>query len=480
MVSLISQKIKQTYNSISKGRFSLLLFLGYVIVFALYFITILYREVNVDAAYYLGVVDSIYDGLIPIRDFQLGYTPLSFYLMLIVRVFTHNFTAYLLIMLLMLVFASYILYKIVFKLTDNKSLSLLSAILLLIQSYLFEGTYFVLEPITIFFGLLSVYCLFAAELTPKNILLSGLFAGAAFMSKQYGLAYLAGNMIFLALVHGSYSEKIKRLFYTGIGFIIIPVIFVVYFMFNGLSISETITAFMGGGYGKREATFWKEGISALFNIRYFLTVFLIAIPYVVYKNRRLIPITIALITIVFLLTFQFYFQLFDHYYILIFPFILILFTLISKVNYKAVGYALVVIMVLSSLYLGKKMVRDTVHVVKSNPKEVQLAELNDIEKLINEHDVIYSLSVKYVSYYYLLNIKPPLFEKYGFSFGNETPYEMIEKISNATVLLVDNNFFNNFSDDLLNVKDYVSKNGFESIYIGENLTILRNTKKNLH
>lgn len=469
----IAQKIKQMYNSKTERRLTILLHLSYGFILVLFFFTNLNREVNVDAAYYLGVVDSIYDGLIPIRDFQLGYTPLSFYLMLIVRVFTHNFTVYLQLMLFMLVLASYILYKIVLKLTENKNLSLLSTILLLIQSYLFEGTYFVLEPITIFFGLLSVYYLFNAELRTKNLLLSGLFASAAFMSKQYGLAYLAGNMVFLVLVYGSYSEKIKRLLYIGIGFIVIPVIFTVYFIFNGVSVAEAISSFMGGGYGKRESIFWKEGISALFNIRYFLTIFLIAIPYVLYKNRRLIPIVFALITIVFLLTFQFYFQLFAHYYILIFPFILILFTLISKIHHKVIGPALVVIMILSSLYLGKKVVRDTLYTVKSSPLKVQMFELQNVERFLYDNDIVFSLSVKYASYYFLLDKKPPLFEKYGFSFGNETTDELIDKINNATVILVERNLLDNLADKMPDVSACIYKNGFEGIYSADNLTVLR-------
>lgn len=456
---------------LSVNRFSkaveIILSILVAVMVCFYLIIAFLREVNVDATFYLGVVDSIYSGLVPILDFPLAYTPLSFYLLQVIRLFTHDYAIYLVVLFLITVASSFVLYKITFKLSTNKILSRLAQLLFLIQVFLFEGTYFVLEPFAVLFGLLSIWFLLKKNML-KYIFLSGIFAGAAFMSKQYGLAFLAGCLVYIIFTAGEFKEKIKHIIWLCLGFAVIPLLFLLYFLIIGIDLSTILGSFMGTGYGKRSDFYWLQGTFKLFNYRYFLTIFLFPLFFVLYKKRKLIPLALSLLVTIFLLTFQFYFQLFDHYYILIIPLILLLFSLIFLYNNKYLKLGVLILLFLSCCYLGKKVVRDTYYVMKSNPKHLQNVQVNKIRAQIKNSDTIFCLGVKYVNYYYLLDKKPPLFSEYGYSFGNETEKEIMEKVKSADVIIADTNYFDaNYQSYV-----YINKN-FNEVYRDDEITVLR-------
>jgi hypothetical protein len=466
--------IEKLFNNkkITKATEIILWFLVFLAAFA-YMATAFVREVNVDAAYYLGVVDSIYGGFVPIRDFLSSYTPLSFYLLLLVRVFTHDFTAYLIILFAIIIASSFVLHKIAYRLSSDKILSLLVQLLFLIQVFLFEGTYYVLEPFIVLFGLLSIWFMLNKTDSVKHILLSGFFAGAAFMSKQYGLAFFAGGLIYFTFLQIGIKEKINKILWFCLGFAVLPLLFLIYFMLNGVDLWSFIAAYSGGDYGQRENSHWLAGILELFNIRKFLTIFLLPLFFVLYKRRELIPLALSMFAMIALFTFQFYFQLFDHYYILIIPLILILFGLMFLYDNKYFKLGILVLLFLHSCYLGKKVVRDAYYTVKNNPKSEQIQQLNKIKPEIKDSDVLFVLGVSYMNYYYLLDKQPPLFSVYGYSFGNETDEEMIAKIENATVIITATGHFNNVRNNSQDIYSVVRGQNFEEIYIDERMTVLR-------
>jgi len=451
-------------------------FILFLLVFA---ITLVYvamafvQYINSDAAFYLGVVNSIHEGLVPIRDFPLFYTPLSFYLLQIVRIFTHDYTVYISVLFLFIIASSFVLYQIVHKLSANRILSLSVQLLFLIQVFIYEGTFFVLGPFVVFFGLLSIWFLLEKEKGVKYILLSGIFAGASFMSKQYGLAFFAGCLVYLVFSAGEYKNKIKETLYLSLGFAIIPLLFVIYFMLSGVDFWTIILCLSGGDYGQRTESNWLKGVLRLFNYRHFLTIFLLLLPFVLYKNKHLIPLALSLFVTAFLLTFQFYFQIFAHYYVLIIPLILTLFSLIFLYDNKHVKLGVILLLFLSSCYLGGRVVRRTHHFINTNPRIEQVQQANRIQEKVKDTDVVFILGAHLVSDYFLLNKKPALFSIYGYSFGFETEKEIVERIKYSTVLISETQHLNNLTSNSQNIDSIIRDGNFQVVYQSEHRIVLR-------
>ena len=116
--------------------------------------------INPDANYYIGVSRFLMEGKVPFSDFQLGYTPLSFYIMCIpFSIFGNSFTTALAVLYLFHIVNAFWVYKICCQYSASQWLSAFTAILSLMLCLTCDGSSYVLEPFVLFFGLPAIYLL---------------------------------------------------------------------------------------------------------------------------------------------------------------------------------------------------------------------------------------------------------------------------------------------------------------------------------
>ena len=77
----------------TKIKYAILAVITLVVAVA-YILTCLRRDYGCDGGYYLGCVNLIAEGYVPYRDFYCAYTPLSFYMMLPVRLLVSGQSRY--------------------------------------------------------------------------------------------------------------------------------------------------------------------------------------------------------------------------------------------------------------------------------------------------------------------------------------------------------------------------------------------------
>ena len=87
--------LKNVEAPTGKNKLLFVLFVSVsVLLFVAYLLSAFRSPVNADAGYYLGVVELIHNGLVPYRDFKLGYTPLFFYVLQVPRLFMGSYPNY--------------------------------------------------------------------------------------------------------------------------------------------------------------------------------------------------------------------------------------------------------------------------------------------------------------------------------------------------------------------------------------------------
>lgn len=251
----------------------------FLLVLLCYFFSFKYAATGVDAYYYIGVTRRILEGRIPFVDFNLGYTPFSFYLMCIpVSLFGSDHTTIQVSFYLVQWLCSLLMYMVAYKHTHSITLSLTSSLFLISSFYVLGGTFYGLEPFVVFWGLLGL--LFLLKNSHWGFLLAGVCGALSFLSKQYGLGYIVLYLLYILLSSTDKKSKISRLLYLCIGFAIILTLCFGYFIGQGASISD-LYVLSGTGYAK-----W--GMSSLMTGVYLIVVrFPVLLPALFYflKNR---------------------------------------------------------------------------------------------------------------------------------------------------------------------------------------------------
>ena len=172
--------------------FNLLFFL---IIAGMYADALIYPNMGVDASFYLRVTECIADGAIPEHDLRIMYPPLVFYMLLPIKLLVGKaiaFELFLGFIFLIQFINAFIISKISRHYSENKFIRFFAPLLYLFLSFKLEGEYFLLEPFINLWGLLALLMYLKSERTGNLLLiLSGVSALFAFLTKQYGLGYTA-------------------------------------------------------------------------------------------------------------------------------------------------------------------------------------------------------------------------------------------------------------------------------------------------
>lgn len=412
--------------------------------------------INPDANYYIGASRFIMDDKVPFVDFQLGYTPLSFYIMCIpLSMFGVSFTTALASLYIVHVVNAFWVYKICCQYSTNQWLSTFMAVLSLMLCLICDGGSYVLEPFVLFFGLPAIYLLKTESI--KKIMFSGFLCFCAFWCKQYGLGFICLALVYLCFYHSVGMPLIRKLLYLILGFVAGLVVFVALFWIQGVD-PLAMLSLSGSDYHR-------EGMQGLIDAwrTLFVIIPLLILPIIMViirlKGIRKFPLLYMSFWGVFGFMLQCYVRFYGHYLILVMPFCaLLLFACVKaflSLRFKKV-YTL--LLLLTPVIPSYFTIKDNVNLLKNDVSAIQEQSAHTIEQIIPKGSAGVFASSDMLPVVLLNSYDPPLEQKFGLSNGFVTnPNEVYELIQASSYCIISENRqrTSQFSSVVL---DYLAKN----------------------
>lgn len=422
-------------------QYSVLALLSFFVVFS--FVLCAYRYfVHPDAFYYIGVSYLLMDGNVPFLDFNLDYAPLSFYLMDIpFLLFGKSFTCAIIILYLLHIINAFLVYSILRHQKVSMKWAWFGCLLFLMNCFVFEGLFYVLEPFVLLFGLSALY-LVQKKSGRTNLFVVGLLCACSFLCKQYGLGFLFLTIVYV-LVQSDYSKScFRETAYIMFGFALGLVIFVFLMMLQGINL-EQMLSLSGTGYEKKGLNGF---LLAWLYILKRVSPFYLALLLAVWKYKRVFKDSFWLVCICGFFGFMLpcLVRFYVHYLLLALPFIvsLTIYT-IYQINRSRIRFVFVLILFITTIrpiYYIAKTDRDLlIHDYRSEQKQLSSKIAEYIPK--GKNNVFASSRALPVS---LLNMyEPPLINKYGMSNGFVTsPESVMDMLRSADYAIITNEDIN--------------------------------------
>lgn len=394
--------------------------------------------INPDANYYIGVSRFIMEGKAPFGDFQLGYTPLSFYIMCIpFSLFGASFTMALAVLYLFHIVNAFWVYKICCQYSTSLWLSIFMAVLSLMLCLICDGGSYVLEPFVLFFGLPAIYILKTESI--KKIMFSGFLCFCAFWCKQYGLGFICLAMVYLCFCHSVGMPLIRKLLYLLLGFVAGLVVFVALFWIQGVD-PLSMLSLSGSDYRR-------DGIPGFIDAWRTLLIIipLLVLPIIMViirlKGIRKFPLLYMSFFGVFGFMLQCYVRFYGHYLILVMPFCaLLLFACVKaflSLRFKKV-YTL--LLLLTPVIPSYFTIKDNVNLLKNDVSAIQEQSAHTIEQIIPKGSAGVFASSDMLPVALLNSYDPPLEQKFGLSNGFVTnPNDVYEMIQASSYCIIGEN-----------------------------------------
>lgn len=294
---------------------------------------IMYPIVSADSGYYLAIAREFYQGKTYFVDIGTIYNPLA-----IVTVglpflsdSNPNIRYHILINIGIIILAGFCFYKLsTFFLKKREWNYLLTGFFVLLLLYN-DGRHIILEPLSVVFQLLAFifYLNYLKTHAVSRLFVMGVCISLAFLSKQYGL--------FIALPIGLSMLMNRRalliqMAVTTFGCLIPLVVFYISIHNSNYSIADFVQSILGKGFeidnGNGTGLELDLKSRILFLLIFIATnLYLVLFPF--YLNRALntkhfVMIVVALFSSFMVLLFAFY----QHYFIYIIPYLLLLFALV--------------------------------------------------------------------------------------------------------------------------------------------------------
>lgn len=392
--------------------------------------------IHPDAYYYIGISNLLTEGKIPFIDFSLGYTPLSFYLMYIpLKLLGMSFDNAIIILYTIHFVNAFILYAIFRQQKVSLKWAWFGSLLFLMNCFVFEGLFYVLEPFVLLFGLSALY-LVQKKSSNSNLFVVGLLCACSFLCKQYGLGFLFLTIVYV-LVQRDYSKPcFKDSGYIVCGFASGLIIFVILMMLQGVE-SVQMLSLSGADYEKNGL---KDFLLAWVYILKRVAPFYLALFFAIWKYKRVFKDSFWLVCICGSFGFMLpcLVRFYVHYLLLALPFIvsLTIYT-INQIHNSSIRSFFILILLISTIrpvYYIAKTDRDLLyHDYRSEQKQLSSQIAKYIPK--GENNVFASSRALPVS---LLNIyEPPLINKYGMSNGFVTsPESVLDMLRSADYAII--------------------------------------------
>jgi hypothetical protein len=417
MSNNIFSKTIDKYNLSYLNLISCLIIINVLIICAI----LIFPNIGIDGGYYLSIGRDIYQGRLNFFETVNLYTPIGILLFSIPYFFTSNF--YILSLIILVAFQilnSILVFKTLEFLGFKGNKIKIISLIYLSYSLLLDGSSIILEPIQIFFALISVNFVLR-----KNFFLSGLFIFLSFFTKQYSLVFIPAFAIYILKSPKIFINTTK--FFIGF---VLPIGLAYVLFFKNYDFEYYILRLLGKdilmpkhiiqtGINYSFITFIKMFSFILF---FFPLVFI----WILNFNLKKISVNILFFILIFSSSFLiFYFASYPHYFQLILPWGIILFVLfmadnLNQFQFKLGGtYVLLTVMFFSiytiwnraNNYINQKKLTKKLEVFI--PKNsIVLFEDNFIPHYI--YGSYYSSNLRFIGYsscyilpfdYYLKNIK---------------------------------------------------------------------------
>ena len=411
--------------------------------------------INPDANYYIGASRFIMDDKVPFVDFQLGYTPLSFYIMCIpLSMFGVSFTTALAALYIVHILNAFWVYKICCQYSTNQWLSTFMAVLSQMLCLICDGGSYVLEPFVLFFGLPAIYLLKTESI--KKIMFSGFLCFCAFWCKQYGLGFICLAMVYLCFCHSVGMPLIRKLLYLILGFVAGLVVFVALFWIQGVDPLAMLS--LSGNYYQREGVL--GFIDALRTLLIIIPLLVLPIIMVVIRLKEIRKHSLLYISFcgVFGFMLQCYVRFYGHYLILVMPFCaLILFACVKAIPSLRFNNAYTLLLLLTPVIPSYFTIKDSVNLFKNDVRAIQEQSAHMIEKIIPKGSAGVFASSDMLPVVLLNSYDPPLEQKFGLSNGFVTnPDDVFEMIQASSYCIIGENRLKT-SQFSVEARDYLEK-----------------------
>ena len=435
----------------------LLLILIVAVSFAKMGLSLIRGDINVDASYYLGVTRVIIEGRTPLNDFPLGYTPLSFYMMIpVVSVFGTSFTAAMIVIFCITLFNALIVYAIALQHSSSKILSGYAAALTLLLLTSLNGCHYILEPFILLYGLSSIYFLGKKKL--RYSFVAGLMCFCSFWSKQYGLGFLMLGVVYILSDKGFSRLALNRIGLLLSGFVSGLAIFLLIFILTGVDLS-LLDSLSGGSYER-------DGIAGLLGAWKIVFIYLpfLAIPIILIllhpKQSLHMPLLITSFCGICGFLLQCYVRFYAHYMLLALPFCVLIFvgaySFLTKEKAKKFFLLIFAASSFIPLYFSVGMIRG---LLAEDKRQVQTAIADNIDDYIPDGSSNVYASIDLLPSTLINNYNPPLLEKQGFSNGFvREPEEVLEMLRVSSYCIISDRNLRNKDKYTSEVTNYLESN----------------------
>lgn len=415
-------------------HYSILSLFSIFVIFSFYLCANRYF-IHPDASYYLGVSYLLLDGKVPFVDFRVGYTPLSFYLMCIpLKIIGKKFATAIIVLYTIHLINTLLLFLILRKQKVSLKWAWFGSLLFIMNCFVFEGLFYVLEPFVVLFGLLSLF--FVQRNTKKDLLLAGLFCACSFLCKQYGLGFLCLNVIYVVVQNNYSKHGVRGFFFILSGFIVGIVLFVMTMMAQGVTPAQMLDL-SGSNYEKNGlGSFISAWIYLLKRVAPVYLAMSVAAWYYkkVIRNGFWIVSLFGIIGFVLPCMVRFYI----HYLLLALPFIVFLVVYsISQIQNKHFKVAYIILLIVTTLRPFVYIIETDRRLINEDLRKEQEMTSQKIAEYIplNQPNVFVSSRALPIS---LINsYQPPLLGKYGMSNGFvDRPEEVMDLLTHSDFALL--------------------------------------------
>jgi len=307
-----------------------------VAVLGAYFLTavtkslVLYAEINQDAGNYLSVVERMKEGLLLYRDIATGYPPGAFYITkwLSSNIPYPDYGFYLALTWGGIILCGLIAGLIVWREVSNAWLSALVAVLVPILSLQYEGYYFFLEPFVAVFAV-SGFALAIHGRNPVHFFLSGCAVACAFLCKQYMLGILPSVCLLGWMVDRSRRYQMVVAALAGAAVTAFAIVGCV------LLISRiSLTEFVQSIFPRYASYVTPQPFAFWVNIIFVVPIVALAVLLLCDQKVRYNRVFIGTMVAIMGFTPQLLFRQYKHYFLLMIPFMVILWALECTLIFK--------------------------------------------------------------------------------------------------------------------------------------------------
>jgi hypothetical protein len=425
--------------------------------------------ISPDSGFYLSVAREFYEGKTFFVEIGSIYNPLAIVTVGLPFLFDAdpNVRYHIAVNILILVFCAFFFYKLIQNFSSKKDWNVLISSFFLLLLLFNDGRYIVLEPLSVLFQLLALnwYLNYAKNPHFWKLILTGIFISLSFLSKQYGLFIVIPIGITLLL---SKKNLLKQLFGIAFGFALPLVALYLFLQTKSFSILEFVKCILGKGVHLDIGN--GTGLELdLKSTLMFLLLFLVTNLYVIlfpfyFKKIMVSKHFVLLIVSLFSSFLVLYFAFYQHYFIYVIPYFLLLFIVLNS-NKQSNSFQLKALF-LFLVSFGLIVFSATSSFVRK--KEVYYAQQkyrNELTKLVPANSNVYLDGVA-PSFFYLCHYNSIQSKNVGYCFpGYLFSSTIINNLKKGDYIIVTKQNFKSYIDLIEGYKVSKSKIDNDELFI---------------